>query len=227
MYQYAERHNVIGEVTDKRTDASEPYGYVYMRDKSMSKWPGVHNSYYAVAVSNYEEAELVLKNAEDHKDMTGVRWEKTLPRLRNRSDRLTVVDKASASFFFKKPYNQLDRKEREQVDLERRERHDRAFQQQKGTPMTSSTHKTAEYQGWTNYETWAVALWIDNERGDYDFWRERAAEHGKDDVHGLADELKDSFEESMPELQGVYADLMGGAMSEVDWKEIAKHLFDE
>ena len=24
------------------------------------------------------------------------------------------------------------------------------------------------YNGWTNYETWNVALWIDNERGTYE-----------------------------------------------------------
>ena len=23
------------------------------------------------------------------------------------------------------------------------------------------------YNGWTNYETWAVGLWIDNEQGSY------------------------------------------------------------
>ena len=34
----------------------------------------------------------------------------------------------------------------------------------------------AEHQGWTNYETWAAALWIDNERGTYDLVRERARE---------------------------------------------------
>ena len=29
------------------------------------------------------------------------------------------------------------------------------------------------YQGWTNYETWAVNLWLDNEEGVHDYWRER------------------------------------------------------
>jgi hypothetical protein len=30
------------------------------------------------------------------------------------------------------------------------------------------------YNGWTNYETWAIALWIDNDRASYDYWRDIA-----------------------------------------------------
>lgn len=29
------------------------------------------------------------------------------------------------------------------------------------------------YNGWSNYETWNVKLWIDNEEGSYDYWREQ------------------------------------------------------
>ena len=36
-----------------------------------------------------------------------------------------------------------------------------------------------KYNGWTNYETWATALWLDNERESYDYWREQAREHRK------------------------------------------------
>jgi len=31
-----------------------------------------------------------------------------------------------------------------------------------------------KYNGWTNYETWAVKLWMDNEEPSYRYWRERA-----------------------------------------------------
>jgi hypothetical protein len=32
------------------------------------------------------------------------------------------------------------------------------------------------YNGWANYETWAVALWIGNEPGSYVFWEQDQAE---------------------------------------------------
>jgi len=44
------------------------------------------------------------------------------------------------------------------------------------------THK--EYNGWTNYETWLVKLWIDNEQGSQDYWIERAEQNVKDDEDG-------------------------------------------
>jgi hypothetical protein len=31
------------------------------------------------------------------------------------------------------------------------------------------------YNGWTNYETWAVALWIGNEPGSYEHWEQDQA----------------------------------------------------
>lgn len=96
-----------------------------------------------------------------------------------------------------------------------------------------------EYNGWTNYETWAVALWLDNEEGSQSFWSERArevfAEYESGDLDNdkhyaalaIADELKDQHDEAMPETAGVFADLLNAAMSEVDWYEIAMHYLEE
>ena len=36
------------------------------------------------------------------------------------------------------------------------------------------------YNGWKNYETWLVALWLDNERETYEYWREEARRIRKD-----------------------------------------------
>jgi hypothetical protein len=33
-----------------------------------------------------------------------------------------------------------------------------------------------KYNGWSNYETWNVALWMDNDEGNYDYWNERTTE---------------------------------------------------
>jgi hypothetical protein len=45
-------------------------------------------------------------------------------------------------------------------------------------------------------------------------------------VYLLADRLKDYHEDNRPELPGVYCDLLGAALCEVNWREIAKHLLE-
>lgn len=40
-----------------------------------------------------------------------------------------------------------------------------------------------EYNGWTNFETWNVNLWLDNEQSSQEYWQEQtvnALEHAKD-----------------------------------------------
>ena len=61
------------------------------------------------------------------------------------------------------------------------------------------------YNGWSNYETW------------------KSSSHDKDDtISDLAKELEQYFDDNMPEVQGTYADLLGAALSEVNWYEIAE-----
>ena len=106
------------------------------------------------------------------------------------------------------------------------------------------------HNGWTNYETWAVKLWIDNEESDYRYWRDAAQECYDDAADGLSaygkftgreiftrDEravlelekrLKDEIEEAAPDLgASMFADLMNAALSEVNWHEIAASMIDE
>ena len=97
-----------------------------------------------------------------------------------------------------------------------------------------------KYNGWHNYETWVVKLWMDNSQGDQEFFREmtknivdtcavRSAALTLEEYQliDLADELKDHFEENTPETAGVYADLLNAALSEVDWREIAESLLED
>lgn len=86
------------------------------------------------------------------------------------------------------------------------------------------------YNGWTNYETWNVALWLDNEQGSYSYWTEQAeqtvvnADGDKDQAEiDLAEALEREHRDAMPDVTGVFADLLGAALSSVNWREIAGH----
>jgi hypothetical protein len=95
--------------------------------------------------------------------------------------------------------------------------------------------------GWTNYETWLVNLWIDNEQGTHegcrdavrDFlsgWeqaepsREISIPEAQSRRHDVGDMLKEWVEETYDfPTEGLAADLIGAALSEVEWVEIADH----
>ncbi len=103
-----------------------------------------------------------------------------------------------------------------------------------------------EYNGWTNYETWIVNLWMDNEEGSHDYWVKTAryiyenqakeTKHfskAEDAVYILADRLKNDHEEAKDEIlenmklnASLWADLLGSALAETNWKEIAEHLLE-
>jgi hypothetical protein len=90
------------------------------------------------------------------------------------------------------------------------------------------------YNGWRTYETWLVALWLDNDRSSYEYWREAArevaaeVENPQAAVLVLADRVKAEHSEGayirMSSNADVYSDLINAALSEVDWEEIARHL---
>jgi len=107
------------------------------------------------------------------------------------------------------------------------------------------TDSERTYNGWTNYETWAVALWLDNEEETYRYWRDQAARHRLAAEHlteiqqgvvtsrqaaigNLAQQLKEEITDASPLFEPtMYSDLLWAALSEVDWLEIADHLLTE
>ena len=82
------------------------------------------------------------------------------------------------------------------------------------------------HNGWTNYETWAVHLWLTNEEPSYRYWRERAVRcSGPGD---LSVELRDEVRDAAPDLgPSMYADMLGAALDRVNWYEIAEALLEE
>ncbi len=102
----------------------------------------------------------------------------------------------------------------------------------------SDCGKPTAYNGWKNYETWSVALWIDNDEGTHNERLEmakRAREQAEENPPSYAstveervrilyvDALKEWVESELcPELPASLAsDLLGAALSEVDYYEIA------
>ena len=83
------------------------------------------------------------------------------------------------------------------------------------------------YNGWSNYETWAVNLWLNNDEGTYHDLRDMAR-HARSE-QDLAGQLKAYVEDLMPDLGSTLAsDLLSAALSEVDWYELAcSYLEDE
>lgn len=93
------------------------------------------------------------------------------------------------------------------------------------------------YNGWSSYETWCINLWIGSEQSSDAYWREQAQECWNESetersfskaeraTLTLADRLKDEIEEGNPlaESASLYSDLIGSALSEVNWYEIAAH----
>ena len=83
-----------------------------------------------------------------------------------------------------------------------------------------------EYNGYTNYPTWNVALWIDNDEGMYDMAREVV---GQDFEYDFQREvaLKNMLDEFIPDLgASMQADLLGWALSNVNWIEIVDNLLE-
>ncbi len=85
------------------------------------------------------------------------------------------------------------------------------------------------YNGWTNYETWLVNLWLTNEQGAAETMQEFAAAsraNGEAEWE-LADTLKEwvdgMVDESVPD-NGMVRDLVNAALGSVDWREIARSI---
>jgi hypothetical protein len=82
------------------------------------------------------------------------------------------------------------------------------------------------YNGWANYETWVVKLWMDNDQGLYNYINEEVKNY-KDDISGLAGWLESTMMETMPEnVAGWVSDLLNSSFERIDWVEVAQSLLE-
>ena len=90
-----------------------------------------------------------------------------------------------------------------------------------------------KYNGYTNYETWAVKLWIDNEQETQELWSSRAREllEGGEEYPNaiLRGELKEFIEDDNPlaEDASMYSNLLEAAIDSVNWYELAQSYLDD
>lgn len=108
----------------------------------------------------------------------------------------------------------------------------------------SAGQDSGGYNGYKNYETWNVSLWLDNDESNYGAVRQLARDCIMEysDPEAIETEGSSRYEfenalrayvEELPEAASVLehasfiADLLGAALSEVDWRTIADNIYDE
>jgi hypothetical protein len=88
-----------------------------------------------------------------------------------------------------------------------------------------------DYNGWTNRETWAVNLWIENDRGLYDLIQEKT-EEAMGSVRELADMIESAIDEAFSDIEemtptGLIMLKDIGSLYRVNWYEIAESILSE
>ena len=92
------------------------------------------------------------------------------------------------------------------------------------------------YNGWSNYPTWCWKLWIDNDEGSYEYWREQTEDciESSYDDDDAANCLRAQLESDADDRQaesagnaGPICDILSWAMGAIDWREIADSMIED
>jgi hypothetical protein len=97
------------------------------------------------------------------------------------------------------------------------------------------TTNNTTYNGWSNYETWLVNLWLTNEQSTQDFLEHRRSilsngnnPHKEDLFASLIREYVEQERETWHEsAASLWNDLINAALQQVDWREIARAYLEQ
>jgi hypothetical protein len=83
------------------------------------------------------------------------------------------------------------------------------------------------YNGWTNYETWCINLWLTDNPTDYHYLTHLSNNPRLSD-YDKANQLRSDIEETIPDtLTGLFRDLLLSSISECNFYEIIQSNKDE
>ena len=87
--------------------------------------------------------------------------------------------------------------------------------------VTQSSTVDTSYNGWNNYETWLVNLWLTNDESSYYQLAQILALYS--DVVSQGDAIEEWVRADQAITTGLYADLINAALGKVSWYEIAEN----
>ncbi len=83
-----------------------------------------------------------------------------------------------------------------------------------------------KYQGWTNWATWNVALWLGNTENVYRDYRDRLAHHGPFTAKTAEAFVRSTWPHGTPDMRSPHH-RKWGKLADVDWQSIADDMNEE
>ena len=91
-----------------------------------------------------------------------------------------------------------------------------------------------KYNGWSNYETWNLSLWLDNNREWYRAVNDKALGLVNDvltkdeEIEFLKNFIIDLVQNDEPKIEpSFYSDILNASIREVNFREISENIINE